>query len=276
MATFHQFVRSIPRPFPDPYIEWHIGLYDAATTLKRQLERLTQKPLLSDTRLLELGVVHGPELIIDEENPIDFEPRYFSPDTPHVAAQRAKRWNEVNKWPPLDLDNPDIIVNWRDYPIRTNIPLYDDIVENIDRCLKMVDWEREDGDHIEVSSQPEHRPWIRFLSPLRTNFSRYNEEQIHQSYYHRFTLYDWLVRPPSWCSDYHADTEVSHALVIVSDTITPPDSRLLRSEVLFAAMVLREGLAQLFWQKHYTLPVGASTSAQRSFTNTVSTFVFSY
>lgn len=75
-------------------------------------------------------------------------------------------------------------------------------------------------------------------------------------------IYDWLVTLPSRCLDNRANPEVPHALVMVSDTITPPDNRLLRSEVLFAAMILREGLAQLVWQKHYTLPVGASTSLQ--------------
>lgn len=162
-TTFHEFVRSLPRPFPDPYIEWHIGLYDAVTALKRQLERLTHKPLLSDRHLLQLGVVHGAELIIDEENPIDFEARYFRPDTPHVAAQRAQRWNEIKKWPPLDPNKPDTIVNWGTYPIRTDLPLDDDIVGNVDRCLKMVDWEGEYGDRIERPSQPEYLCWTRFL-----------------------------------------------------------------------------------------------------------------
>lgn len=163
MTTFHEFVRSIPRPFPDPYIEWHIGLYDAVTVLTRQLERLTHRPLLSDRLLLELGVVHGAELIIDEENPIDFEPRYFSPDTPHVAAQLAQKWNEVKKWPPLDPEQPDIIINWRDYPIRLNIPPDDDIIENVHRCLKMVDWETEHGDRMQRSSQLEQLCWTKFL-----------------------------------------------------------------------------------------------------------------
>lgn len=84
-------------------------------------------------------------------------------------------------------------------------------------------------------------------------------------------IYDWLVRPPSKCSDKPANPEVPHTLVVVSDTITPPDNRLLRSEVLNAAMIMREGLAQLVWVKHYTLPVGGFTSHQRNFANIVLT-----
>ncbi|KAL6896425.1 hypothetical protein GGI43DRAFT_117665 [Trichoderma evansii] len=256
MITFHEWVTSLDRPFPDPYIEWHIGLYDAVTVLKQQLDSWTHRPLLSDRHLLELGVVHGAELIIDEENPIDFEPRYFSPDTPGAAAQRTRNWNRVEKWPILDPHGQDLIENWRGFPIRINIPLEDDVGGNFDRCLDMVDWgDWDGGDRMERSNQPEDLCWTSFLPPARTSLFRYNQIQIHQNYYHRLMIYDWSLWTPAGCSDNYADPEVPHSLVIVSDTITPPDNRLLRSEVLFAAMVLRESLAQMIWQKHYTLPM---------------------
>lgn len=86
-----------------------------------------------------------------------------------------------------------------------------------------------------------------------------NEEQLHHDYHHRFGIYDWRVSTRSMFSDEQANSQVPHSLVIIFDTITPPDHRLLRSEVLLAAMILREGIAQQHWTGHHTLPVGAST-----------------
>jgi hypothetical protein len=135
--TFHKFVRSLPRPYPDPYTEWHIGLYDAATTLKRKLEGLTHKPLLSDKDLLKLGVVRGAELIIDDDNPIDLERRFFKPGSSDEAAQCVQSYNENEKWPKPCTDSTHAM-NWRGYQIE--FPYIQDIKEIVYACWVLVEW----------------------------------------------------------------------------------------------------------------------------------------
>lgn len=71
-------------------------------------------------------------------------------------------------------------------------------------------------------------------------------------------LYEWRVSLASTPPGEHATFEVPHSIVIISDTITPPDDCLLRSEVLMAARILREATAQEYWIQHATHPVGAS------------------
>lgn len=73
-------------------------------------------------------------------------------------------------------------------------------------------------------------------------------------------LYDWRVSLPSIVTGEQTRLEVPHSIVIVSDTITPPDDCLLRSEILMAARILRETIVQGCWIQHLTHPVGASTT----------------
>jgi hypothetical protein len=103
-----------------------------------------------------------------------------------------------------------------------------------------------------------------FLSTFRkTNFYHFKLDFISQGCPHRFLLYKWLANRPLSDSDY-TKSEVSHTMAMVADTIKP-DDRILRSEVLTAAMLIRENLAQRFWPGHYTLPVRVSISLLRSF-----------
>lgn len=94
--------------------------------------------------------------------------------------------------------------------------------------------------------------------PLRADFARWNVDRIYAHYRHRYILYEWRVSLASAPPGEPATFQVPHAIVIVSDTITPPEDCLLRSEVLMAARILREATAQAFWVQHVTHPVGAS------------------
>lgn len=90
--------------------------------------------------------------------------------------------------------------------------------------------------------------------------SKYNVVRIHRDLGHRFILYDWRVSLTTMTPGERLHFEIPHSLVTISDTITPPAHLLLRSEVLLAAKVLREALAQACWIQHSTHPVGASTN----------------
>jgi hypothetical protein len=177
-------------------------LYDAADRLKRELERLTNWPVLGDGFLELLGVDRDTEPIFFEEDeqrtsegdgllgalgvdrdtePIVFEEdeqlssesenvtaaRFFVPDIPQVAARRAQRWNQINTWPSLDLDRPGNIVNWGGELVRTDVPQFDDIEDTIYCCLGLVDWEvgaeeQQDSDERRAQFGQEHLCWARF------------------------------------------------------------------------------------------------------------------
>ncbi|KAL7796616.1 hypothetical protein V8C37DRAFT_352793 [Trichoderma ceciliae] len=246
--TFHKFLRSLPRPYPDPYIEWHIGLYDAATTLKRQLEGLTHKPLLSNDDLLQLGVVRGAEFIIDEDNPIDLDPRFFNPGSPHEVAQCVQNYEETKKWPRLRLGSEDRLDYWG-YPL----PYIDEIEEFSYACWTLVEWERRYSFREEGYTHRENQNWGEPFVSRTTNFYHFKEDWIHQDYRHQFLFDRWMAYRP-FLRSCDPGPEVSHTLAMTADTVRP-DDRLLRSELLMAAMFLRDNLAHRFWPGHYTFPV---------------------
>ncbi|EHK43162.1 hypothetical protein TRIATDRAFT_310718 [Trichoderma atroviride IMI 206040] len=256
--------------------QWHQEIYDAADRLTRELERSADRPVLSGDLRLEFGIIQD-RLIVDDEQMVDDEhsvcAEFFRPDTPHVAARRAQRWNEVNRWPSPDPNRPEIIESWNGCPIRTNIPLFDDIEDNFHRCLMLVDWdiEEERGGggggggragraRFSLDGGPEHLCWVKMDLPVRTDLSTYNVEPIPRRFHHRFLLYDWRVSLTFSMSKERGSSEVPHSILINSDTITPPGNLLLRSEVLLAAKVLRESMVQVCWIEHATYPAGASTN----------------
>lgn len=86
--------KSIPRPNPDPHLEWHLELFTQYTAWKRRLEKLVDKPIFSDQELKELNIIHGPELYIDDGEPIDLEPRFFAAASSEVGPKLAQRFRE--------------------------------------------------------------------------------------------------------------------------------------------------------------------------------------
>lgn len=101
-SRFRKLVKSLPRPHPDPQLEWHLQLYDQYTKVKRGLEKRKGTPLLSDEDLKDLKIVRGAPLNIDDSHPIDVEKRFFlAKRTRHewakwLARQHVKRGG---KWP---------------------------------------------------------------------------------------------------------------------------------------------------------------------------------
>ncbi|EHK22330.1 uncharacterized protein TRIVIDRAFT_221613 [Trichoderma virens Gv29-8] len=102
-----------------------------------RLEMLTHKPLLSNDDLVKLGVVRGAELIIDEENPIDLEPRFFNPGSAHEVAQGVRNYEETQKWARRYPEQETPINPWG-YPEAD----MDDIKEFACDCWSLVDWRR--------------------------------------------------------------------------------------------------------------------------------------
>ncbi|KAH6607500.1 hypothetical protein Trco_003813 [Trichoderma cornu-damae] len=220
---FHTFVRSQPRPFPDPYIEWHLQQYDIVTDLKYDLEALTSKPLLTIEDLSDLAVVRDGEFNIDEDKPIDIGTVFFSIGSLKEVAECVASYQELKSWPELPPGDEHLLNHW-------DLPLSDiDHVQHYSHlCWRLVEWVNRYSINQGRFTHRENKNWIK---PA------------------------WFAHHPSMVHGIPGP-EVSHTVLMVSDTIKP-DDRLLRSELLMAAMLIRDNLAQGFWRGHHTLPAAA-------------------
>lgn len=99
-AGFRKLLKGLPRPHPDPQLEWHLQLFDQYTRLKHGLERRRRVALLSDQDLRKLRIVRGAPLDIDDIRPIDVEKRFFLPAHPKWVKWFAKQFfKRKERWP---------------------------------------------------------------------------------------------------------------------------------------------------------------------------------
>lgn len=91
--------------------------------------------------------------------------------------------------------------------------------------------------------------------------SAHNVDKINRDLFrHRYMLYEWRVTSNPMLPAEHAHFGTPHSILIVSDTVTPHNNSVLRSEVLLATRVLKECMAQAIWINHVTHPVSAPTT----------------
>lgn len=106
-SQFQRLRKSLPRPHPDPQLEWHLRIYDQCTKLKRRLDRRKNTPLLSDKDLQRLNIIRGAPFDIDDCHPFDVEKRFFTATRDKWASQYAKEFLENGgKWPELERRSP--------------------------------------------------------------------------------------------------------------------------------------------------------------------------
>ena len=128
-------ILCLPRPLPDPQLEWHLRLYDQYTKLKRWLEKHTDTPLLSNEDLESINVVRGAEINIDEVNPIDVEPRFFLPGSSIWAEQCAQMFDKKDEdgWPGLEPESEwDVYDGKRLADLRSVYPFQDAVLRAIE------------------------------------------------------------------------------------------------------------------------------------------------
>lgn len=155
--------------FPEPMHEWHKELYVTTAALVDQLDNLSNKPFLDNEFIRRTGLrIFLDRLAVDDEQTVGNEhsrpPKFFDPDEPQAAARRAQRWNASNRWPRLDLSRPEIINYHKHFPIRTNIPLFDDLEDNFRRCCEMLKdqgIEQEEIKQDEVKQEPQEEEQIK-------------------------------------------------------------------------------------------------------------------
>ncbi|KAL7790058.1 hypothetical protein V8C37DRAFT_417627 [Trichoderma ceciliae] len=226
--VFRKLLKSLPRPHPDPQLEWHLQLYDQCTKLKRGLERRKRTPLLSDEDLKNLKIVRGAPLSIDDCRPIDVERRFF------LATQ---------KWP-----EPDEESRWERDSNGNRIPDIRYMNHFANALWRMTEWEGR--------CSQKHNPWwfrsgISSVDPTRA--ATYGKFYIGPTNeFHEFEAAHALRYKGR--TEFGPDPEVPHIIIMTCDTIVP-DDRFLRSELLLAVSILRSNLALHPWLEHHTFPI---------------------
>lgn len=95
-----QRVREIPRPHPNPLVEWHLQMFDHADFMAVNIHSFQiHFEAMADDELKSRSITVGPRLDVDDEAVM--EPRFFSPspkDDIERIIQRASK-TEVDIWP---------------------------------------------------------------------------------------------------------------------------------------------------------------------------------
>ncbi|KAK5994476.1 hypothetical protein PT974_04951 [Cladobotryum mycophilum] len=234
--SFRRFIESLPRPHPDPQIEWHISLYHQYTNLKRKLEKMVEKPLLSSQDLDALGIVRGAEFQIDEAEPIDIEPRFFVMGSPSKAAGYIGRFEKRGEgWPcidPQDICGRPLYYQHELSDVEPFSSVYSDI---------LVDWVQ-DKDFGRVLTE-DNPYWVKY---------RQRHWLPSMNTVHEYALHRSFIFKPS--DDMFQNPDVSHSVAILEDTFKPDDS-IRRSELLNALLFLRHNLSLRVWTTHHTFPL---------------------
>ncbi|KAF3073641.1 hypothetical protein CFAM422_004075 [Trichoderma lentiforme] len=246
-SRFRRLLRSLPRPHPDHQLEWHLQLYDQYTRLKHCLEMREDTPLLSDEDLEELKVIRGAPLNIDDFDPIDVEKRFFfSKPTRHRWAKwLAEQYLEDGEvWP-----EPEKETRWVIDENGNRIPDICCVNYYANALWQMTDAWIDDG-------TMKHNPWwiVSRLYPVdptgATGYGKVYTGPANE--YHEFEATSTLLYQGG--SRYGPNPQVPHIIIITYDTIIP-DDRILRSELLLVASILRRNLALFPWLEHHTFPV---------------------
>ncbi|EHK21432.1 uncharacterized protein TRIVIDRAFT_223044 [Trichoderma virens Gv29-8] len=232
---FIRIVRSLPRPYPDPAIEWQLKLYSLLTRTKRRLDRLPIAALLSNEHLRWLRVVRGADLNVDEAEPVDLEARFFMP----APRNPLKCFLEMYSNGFLGWAMPD-------YCAMNGWELFDERVLPVLRVLRYY--------HAVINAVEKSYPDVG-TNPywFPAGFRKFNPTGLQRS-----TDYFWIqdfyhYRSPDVSGP---DPAVPHSIVSLVDTsIDVPDDHILKSELLMGILCMRHILALRHWPGHYTLPL---------------------
>ncbi|KAK5992431.1 hypothetical protein PT974_05835 [Cladobotryum mycophilum] len=111
-------LRCYPRPVPNPQTEFHLNLFERYTRTQLKLERLEYTAVLSSEHLRDAGIFRGPELNVDDAEPLDIETRYFKAGPASEAARYIRSFKRRGeKWPaPVPESEWRLDVNGRRIP----------------------------------------------------------------------------------------------------------------------------------------------------------------
>ncbi|KAL7808002.1 hypothetical protein V8C26DRAFT_414019 [Trichoderma gracile] len=246
--SFQKLLNSLPRPHPDPQLEWHLRLFDQYSNLKRTIEQRNDSPLLSERAIKRLNIIHGAPLDIDDLHPIDIEKRFF------FAKRNCRTWAKqlarafLKKgciWSELEEKS-----SWRRARYRKSIRHMRHERHYVDSLWHMIKW-------LQGRTWQGNPWWI--CDQYHLTMDNPTDATLHEQVYrgrarklHQFELVRPLVHRGR--SKDGRDPSVPHAVIITYDTVAP-DDRLLRSELLVALSVLRSNLALRPWLEHHTFPI---------------------
>lgn len=252
---FCRTLYSLPRPYPDPAIEWQLKLYSQLSRIKRKLERPTTANLLSNEQLKPLRVVRGADLNVDETKPIDLEARFFVPARRSGLKSRIELFKKENRtWAEPDTNEQ----YWKIFdehlqPTIVSVSTYYHAVMSIveksyprpgsNPYWFPAKWV------ISYSKNPSHL----FLTLLENSFKKFNPTRIRQ-WTDQFWLHDFYHYRSLSISG--PDPAVPHSVMSLMDTSTAvPDDQILKSELLMGILCMRHILTLRHWPGHHTFPV---------------------
>ncbi|PNY26220.1 Uncharacterized protein TCAP_03850 [Tolypocladium capitatum] len=210
--------------------------------IQYSIEAKTKMPTIPDSQLLDLHVIRSASFDIDEDDPIDFDPRFFLPGPADkmeegLGEMRPGDWTVL---PPLDYKKQRSS-EWYGHMFFSNDCMGDartrhQFFQNATDAI--IDW----GWHLFVkkTSIPRfYRSWTTPEGPRGHQFQSIN-------------FFIW----PRGDKDWRYNPEVPHALGTTVDSCYPADGGILRSELLLAICLLKAQIRQPKWfQDHELCPV---------------------
>ena len=85
------------RPDPDPRRTARLQDFYLLDQIQRRLKKMRNSPVISEEQLFDLSIAHSSVFDIDQDDPIDLEPRYFLPG-PVETMERALSATPLD-WP---------------------------------------------------------------------------------------------------------------------------------------------------------------------------------
>ncbi|KAH7329584.1 hypothetical protein B0I35DRAFT_47676 [Stachybotrys elegans] len=216
--------------------------YRLLDRIQGKLERRWRTPIFNDDQLAEVCVTRGAPFDIDNDDPLDFDPRYFLPGT----EEDVDRGMELSRQDPtIPRDN----IEWYLHqPIQCHrirqgtLRYFESCKDNRVRegeyhdtffhknTINITGWEK----HWQVNTDKAPYFWRSWESPDN------GEPCAHVI---RSGRYFWWRKPGLEPWEFNSD--VPHAMATVSDSEVPRNGGLLRSELLVAVRLIKSQIAHL-------------------------------
>ncbi|KJZ76694.1 hypothetical protein HIM_04030 [Hirsutella minnesotensis 3608] len=230
---------------PDVPIDWRRVQRQHDFALLCEIQDKTKRPQetpsqLEGPALDQLRVVLGAPLDVDDESPIDLEPRYFVVGDGSLADDlRAKAMQQIE---PIDVARLHKR-QWSGCQELARRSLAD--ARRIARCCESTAWR--------ASRWSTHRYVSERGRPEAAQVSR----AAGSTSFHYFAAgsYRMWPRGPGW-RDWLYDPDVPHAMGTVYDMAAPREAAVLRSELLFATSLLKASVLDSdMFLEHKTCPI---------------------
>lgn len=216
--------------------------------IQRKLEKLDKTIMVDDADLAELSIIRGAQLDLEDDDPLDFDMRFFLPGT--VEAMETALANVDWRWPQLEpIETPkNADLCWLKYSNITSDARCDarDHMDWVTRAAEAThSWER--NRYAYKASPHVDERWV-------TSEDRWR--------HHMFAGWGVFMWPPGSRAWDARHPDIPHAIATLYDITSPRRScKLLRSELLQAVTLLKSQIRDDKLIDHQFYPVRAGPEA---------------